>query len=183
MTSNVFSRKLLRLRSTLINFIIYYYSRQLRHHNHNLCTSAHQLFAALFEVIPKCHLDKRVLKHRRNRQQSSSFNEMSKKAQLAASLTNLAKLAKEDARNFLNGFDTVLTDCDGVLWLQDEAITGAPEALNRLREIGKRVFFVTNNSCKTREEFVVKARKLGFIAQEVSGFQIFSLQISLKGFF
>lgn len=50
----------------------------------------------------------------------------------------------------------------GVLWVLTHAIHGSPEVVNRLQELGKRVFFVTNNSTKTREGFLDKANKLGF---------------------
>lgn len=40
----------------------------------------------------------------------------------------------------------VLCDLDGVVWLDHRAIPGAPEAVGRLRESGRRVVFVTNNS-------------------------------------
>lgn len=40
----------------------------------------------------------------------------------------------------------VLCDLDGVVWLARQAIPGAPEAIARLRESGRRVLFVTNNS-------------------------------------
>lgn len=40
----------------------------------------------------------------------------------------------------------VLCDLDGVVWLARQAIDGAPEAIARLRDSGRRVLFVTNNS-------------------------------------
>ena len=40
----------------------------------------------------------------------------------------------------------VLCDLDGVVWLARQAISGAPEAIARLRAAGRRVVFVTNNS-------------------------------------
>lgn len=83
-----------------------------------------------------------------------------------ASVTNLSKLPRSDVESFLDSFDTVLTDCDGVLWLDDEALDNSPEVLNRLREMGKRIFYVTNNSQKIRDEFVTKAKKLKFIASK-----------------
>nr|CAD7258099.1 unnamed protein product [Timema shepardi] len=50
----------------------------------------------------------------------------------------------------------------GVLWLYDHGIAGSAEALNRFQHLGKKVFYVTNNSTKTRDEFVAKCEKLGF---------------------
>ena len=40
----------------------------------------------------------------------------------------------------------VLCDLDGVVWLARQAIAGAPEAIARLRDSGRRVLFVTDNS-------------------------------------
>lgn len=41
---------------------------------------------------------------------------------------------------------TVLCDLDGVVWLAREAIPGSPDAVARMRAVGWRVLFVTNNS-------------------------------------
>uniref|UniRef100_A0A6B2E4X2 Putative 4-nitrophenylphosphatase n=1 Tax=Phlebotomus kandelakii TaxID=1109342 RepID=A0A6B2E4X2_9DIPT len=78
------------------------------------------------------------------------------------SAKRLQSLPKEDIRAFINSFDTVLTDCDGVIWLFNEALQGAPDVINRFLEMGKKVFFVTNNSTKTRDEFQAKAQALNF---------------------
>lgn len=43
----------------------------------------------------------------------------------------------------------VLCDLDGVVWLRRHALPGAPEAIERLRQSGRRVLFVTNNSMST----------------------------------
>ncbi len=42
-----------------------------------------------------------------------------------------------------------LLDLDGVLWLDGVAIPGAANAVARLRSLGARVAFVTNNSGPT----------------------------------
>ena len=73
--------------------------------------------------------------------------------------------AKERVKEFIERYDYILCDCDGVLWRNSEAVPGVPKTLNRLRELGKRVFFATNNSTKTREEFMCKLRLLGYVAE------------------
>lgn len=76
------------------------------------------------------------------------------------------RLDKTNIKKFLSSFDTVLTDCDGVIWTGDEVIGKANIALNKLRALGKKVFYVTNNSTKTRSEYVIKCKNLGFEGQE-----------------
>ncbi|MGI4792024.1 MAG: HAD-IIA family hydrolase [Janthinobacterium lividum] len=44
-------------------------------------------------------------------------------------------------------------DLDGVLYLGDTAIAHAADAVNRLREVGKQVYFLTNNSGRTRADY------------------------------
>lgn len=41
-------------------------------------------------------------------------------------------------------------------------IHGSPEVINRFQELGKRVYFITNNSTKTRSGFLEKAHTLGY---------------------
>ncbi|KPJ07195.1 Phosphoglycolate phosphatase [Papilio machaon] len=79
---------------------------------------------------------------------------------------DLKHAEKEQVKEFLNSFDTVLSDCDGVLWIDNNAIPGSADTMNYFRKIGKRVFFVTNNSTKIRSDFALKAQQLGFIADE-----------------
>ncbi|KAG8433294.1 hypothetical protein GDO86_017543 [Hymenochirus boettgeri] len=74
------------------------------------------------------------------------------------------RLCGETSRCFLNSVDTVLFDCDGVLWRGDEAVPGAPDVINGLKSMGKRVFYLTNNSTKTRSMYVDKLCRMGFRA-------------------
>lgn len=46
----------------------------------------------------------------------------------------------------------VLCDLDGVIWLAHEPIPGSAQAVQRLRDAGHRVVFVTNNSFSTMAE-------------------------------
>lgn len=122
------------------------------------------------------------------------------------SCTDLATLTTPAAiRRWLDSFDFVLTDCDGiiefqaqlrgfknsyrlvssphrrshrryyffihpagVLWDQGKSIEGSAETLNALRALGKRVFFVTNNSASSRAQQHEKAVSLGHDVLEVS---------------
>ncbi|XP_037363672.1 glycerol-3-phosphate phosphatase [Talpa occidentalis] len=72
------------------------------------------------------------------------------------------RLSAERARALLADVDTLLFDCDGVLWRGETAVPGAPEALTALRARGKRLGFVTNNSSQTRAAYAEKLRRLGF---------------------
>jgi len=74
----------------------------------------------------------------------------------------VSKLSDVEVAEWFNSFDTVMTDCDGVLWVGAEAIPGSPDMVQRFRELGKRVFYVTNNSTKHRKEYKTKVDKLGF---------------------
>ena len=62
------------------------------------------------------------------------------------------------------GYDHVLLDLDGCLWVGDEAIPGAPEALAGLRAAGRSVAFLTNDPRHAPEEYVRKLWRLGFQA-------------------
>jgi phosphoglycolate phosphatase len=66
----------------------------------------------------------------------------------------------------ISSIDTFVFDCDGVLWNGDFVIDGAPQTINKLKELGKNVIFLSNNSTKTRAEYKIKLNKLGFEATE-----------------
>ena len=67
------------------------------------------------------------------------------------------------------GYDHVLLDLDGCLWIGDRAVPRAPEAVAALRAAGKRLAFLTNDARHAPEELVRKLWRLGFQAsvQEV----------------
>jgi HAD superfamily hydrolase (TIGR01450 family) len=64
----------------------------------------------------------------------------------------------------VSGYDGLLLDLDGCLWIADEAIDGAPEAVAALREAGKRIVFLTNDPKHAPEDYVRKLWRLGFRA-------------------
>ncbi|EEB11037.1 Pyridoxal phosphate phosphatase, putative [Pediculus humanus corporis] len=77
---------------------------------------------------------------------------------------NLNAASKNEIMDFLSSFNTVLADCDGVLWIFRNVIENSQHTINKFMEKGKSVFYVTNNNTLTREEFVEKFHKLGFNA-------------------
>lgn len=58
-------------------------------------------------------------------------------------------------------YDSFLLDLDGVMYLGDEPIPGAAEAVVRLREMGKGLAFVTNNSSRTPAVVAQHLRTVG----------------------
>jgi HAD superfamily hydrolase (TIGR01450 family) len=59
---------------------------------------------------------------------------------------------------------TWVLDLDGVVWLADDAIPGAADAVHRLRRAGERVLFATNNSAVPVAEVEAKLGRFGIAA-------------------
>ncbi|KAK2142602.1 hypothetical protein LSH36_934g00014 [Paralvinella palmiformis] len=78
------------------------------------------------------------------------------------------ELTSENIQEFLALFDTVLTDCDGVLWHGSSALPGSPETIQKLHTMGKRIFYITNNSTKSRDDYLIKFTNMGFPATKDS---------------
>ncbi|GFO27980.1 phosphoglycolate phosphatase [Plakobranchus ocellatus] len=79
----------------------------------------------------------------------------------------MAKLmTREISEEIVRDVDSFLFDCDGVLWDGNGPIKGSLETVLRLKELGKQVFYVTNNSSQTRDDYVKKCATYGFPAQK-----------------
>jgi HAD superfamily hydrolase (TIGR01450 family) len=61
----------------------------------------------------------------------------------------------------LDGYDSVILDLDGCVWVGETATPGAPEAISELRAAGKQVAFLTNDGRRSPEEYVRKLWSLG----------------------
>jgi glycerol-1-phosphatase len=59
----------------------------------------------------------------------------------------------------VDSFDSLLVDLDGVVWLGEEPIEGAGEALRELQRRGKRLRFLTNDPRESRERFADRLRE------------------------
>ena len=81
------------------------------------------------------------------------------------------RMQNEDAQKLLDSTKMFIFDCDGVIWRGDEVIEGVPETLDMLREMGKQLVFVTNNSTKSRAGYLKKFTGLGL---NVKAEEIFS---------
>jgi glycerol 3-phosphatase-2 len=58
-------------------------------------------------------------------------------------------------------YDQVILDLDGCVWVGDDPIPGAVDAITALREAGKRIAFVTNNPRHGVEDHVRKLWRIG----------------------
>lgn len=56
----------------------------------------------------------------------------------------------------------VLLDLDGTLYIGNQAIAGAVDAVNQLRECGLQLRFLTNTTTKSQAELVAQLTSLGF---------------------
>ena len=99
-------------------------------------------------------------------------------AQAARSATSVVASAAKSADDLVvddeagllelvaNDVDCIVMDCDGVLWQGDKLLPGVRESIKLLREMGKRLVFVTNNSNKYRRQYVHKFETLGITVEK-----------------
>jgi len=62
-------------------------------------------------------------------------------------------------------FKTIIFDLDGVLYLGDSIINGAPETIEKIKKMNKSVFFLTNSGTSSREDKAIKLRNKGFLVE------------------
>ncbi|KAK7491507.1 hypothetical protein BaRGS_00017336 [Batillaria attramentaria] len=74
------------------------------------------------------------------------------------------RLTEPSAKALLKETDNFLFDCDGVLWDGRGVIPGSLETIIKLKELGKKVFYITNNSSRTREQYLEKCKQYGYPA-------------------
>ena len=63
----------------------------------------------------------------------------------------------------MNKPKVLLLDGDGVIWIDNTPIKGAVESLKKIYLLGIRLVLVTNNSSKTREQYLEFLHKIGLI--------------------
>lgn len=92
--------------------------------------------------------------------ESPSVQDISPSAYLKTPWTVL-ETPESVMKHLIDRFDAFVFDMDGVLWCVDQPVAGAAEALNYLKSVGKRIFFVTNNSLSRRKAYAEKLERLG----------------------
>ena len=58
-------------------------------------------------------------------------------------------------------YDVALLDLDGVVYLGEQPVAGAPQALASARQVGMRLAFVTNNASRTPDQVAQLLRRVG----------------------
>ncbi len=65
----------------------------------------------------------------------------------------------------LSRVSTFIFDLDGVIWRGESAIVGAAASVERLKQLGKRCFYATNNSSRAPHWFIERLGSMGIEAQ------------------
>jgi glycerol-1-phosphatase len=71
----------------------------------------------------------------------------------------------ESATALVEAHDLVMFDLDGVVYVGGEAIDGVALVIDRVRESGRHVAFVTNNASRTPDQVAAKLTKVGVSAE------------------
>uniref|UniRef100_A0A0A1WFS7 Pyridoxal phosphate phosphatase n=1 Tax=Zeugodacus cucurbitae TaxID=28588 RepID=A0A0A1WFS7_ZEUCU len=74
---------------------------------------------------------------------------------------HILKLSVNDKREFLNSFDRIFSDVDGVVWTVNEYIPQAAEGFKALADAGKKYSFVTNNGVRSESEYAQRFKEIG----------------------
>ncbi|CAK1585179.1 unnamed protein product [Parnassius mnemosyne] len=64
----------------------------------------------------------------------------------------LNSLNSTEFKKIIDSFDYVFSDCDGVIW-SDVPYPGVGEFFHRIKQLGKTVQFVSNNSVRSRKKY------------------------------
>ncbi|XP_037937563.1 glycerol-3-phosphate phosphatase-like [Teleopsis dalmanni] len=66
---------------------------------------------------------------------------------------HILQLTSEEKRKFLNSFDNVFSDIDGVVWDLETGIPGSADGFEAIRKAGKKLDFITNNSVRPLKSY------------------------------
>ena len=74
-------------------------------------------------------------------------------------------MLEESETALVEAHDLVMFDLDGVVYVGGEAIDGVAAVIDRVRESGRHVAFVTNNASRTPDQVAAKLTKVGVSAE------------------
>ncbi|MBD3927497.1 HAD-IIA family hydrolase [Nocardioides cavernae] len=74
-------------------------------------------------------------------------------------------MLEESESALVEAHDLVMFDLDGVVYVGGEAIDGVAAVIDRVRESGRHVAFVTNNASRTPDQVAAKLTKVGVSAE------------------
>ena len=74
---------------------------------------------------------------------------------------DVIRIGSQNSKDLFDRYDTFLFDMDGVLWQGNKIIQNSIETIQFLKEANKNIYFITNNSTKSRASYVKKLKKLG----------------------
>ena len=72
----------------------------------------------------------------------------------------------KDPKQILQGIGCFALDLDGTIYLGDDWIPGARGFLKRIKETGRRYAFITNNSSKSRRDYLKKLAAMGLLVDD-----------------
>jgi phosphoglycolate/pyridoxal phosphate phosphatase family enzyme len=75
--------------------------------------------------------------------------------------SNFVLHSRDDIRQFVDSTDTFILDCDGVIYEGEDMLPYSVETIKYLRQMNKKLFFLTNGSCNSREKVAEKLNKRG----------------------
>lgn len=98
-------------------------------------------------------------------------------------------MSTAEKKEFLNSFDTVFSDIDGVIWnaMPPGPIAGVSDGIKFFESHGKKVVYVTNNSIRPIKEQIDRFHEYGISVREedvvhpAQTIVEFLKQIELKG--
>ncbi|CAG9819788.1 unnamed protein product [Phaedon cochleariae] len=76
-------------------------------------------------------------------------------------LRNLAQVPLQEQLDFIDSFDHVVSDIDGVLWVASKTLPGSPECIATFKNLGKRVNYVTNQAVNTVDAIYGRMKQCG----------------------
>lgn len=74
---------------------------------------------------------------------------------------HILQMNAQEKREFLDSFDLVLSDCDGVVWMLVDPLPNTGSAIMHFKNAGKQFKFISNNSVRTDEEYLSKLKNIG----------------------